>query len=115
MSLEEMVQFLRLHQDELTTIQEINAKLFVDFHAIANLRLKPITIEQLSEIEQLAGRLPSGKFNDGFYFPKTKLTDTQAKVNAYFEAVQLKAKKVGRTYEKEAADVSNWFIKLDED
>jgi hypothetical protein len=54
---------------------------------IANFRLKPIIIEQLSEAEQLTDHLVSGKFNDGFYFPKTKLTDTQAKVNVYFEAV----------------------------
>ena len=69
------------------TIQDINSKLFADLHPIGNFRLKPIIIEQLTEAERLNGNISSGKFCDGFYFPRTKLTDTQANVNAYFEAV----------------------------
>jgi hypothetical protein len=57
--------------------------LFQEFREVVDFRLKPIIIEQLSEAERLAGLLPTGKFNDGFYFPKTKLTSTQAEVDAY--------------------------------
>lgn len=89
-----MVQFLEQNKHRLTTIQAINAKLFNDFQ----------------EEEQLNIAAIDDVFCDGMYFPRTKLTDTIAKVKELFEEVELVAKRV-----KDSANDKYWFVKLCED
>ena len=74
--------------------------------------MQRIILDKATESEQPAGVRRDGKFCDGMYFPRTKLTDTEAQVIAYFEKVHLKARKVKYSMEK-AKDY--WFVKLCED
>jgi hypothetical protein len=72
-------------------------------------------LPRLTETESLQGLFPSGYFCDGLYFPRTKLTNNQQAVDRYFQSVNLKTKKIGRTYQKYVTDATHWFVKLDED
>jgi hypothetical protein len=89
-----MVSFLEENKKRLTTIQEINNKLFAKFKEEEILKLKPI----------------DDIFCDGMYFPRTILTNTIEKVKSLFEEFELVAKVV-----KNSANPDYWFVKLCED